>query len=131
MRKFEIPKNLEETYSFIDELEIDGKDEWLKLNDETSITSAHMGLGMWIRNNFELWEDDSKLKNWFSDNYFIDHPDDISTIIILYYHQKKNGNKINLTKTLNDFFEHWSQWEPNYKNKIRKFKLRKIKNINE
>ena len=82
MNNFEIPTNLEETYKVIDDLEITGKSEWLSKNEEDSISISHMGLGIWIRNNFKLWEDKNELKNWFIDNYFIDHPDDISCIIL-------------------------------------------------
>jgi len=126
----EIPTNLEDTYNIIDKLEIEGKKYWLSNNQEDSISMSHMGLGMWIRNNFKLWEDDSELKKWFIDNYFIDHPDDISSIILLYYHQKKNGNKIELNKMLNNFYSHWYEYEPYYKNKLRRFKLNKLNKLN-
>jgi len=131
MIKFEIPNNLEETYKIIDNLDIVGKKDWLKTNEEESISISHMGLGMWVRNNFKLWEEKSELKNWFIDNYFIDHPDDISSIILMYYHQKKNGDKIDLNILLNKFYSHWEKYDPKYKNKIRKFKLRKLNKLYE
>ncbi len=131
MNKFEIPNNLEETYKIIDNLDIVGKKDWLKTNEEESISISHMGLGMWIRNNFKLWEEKSELKNWFIDNYFIDHPDDISAIILMYYHQKKNGNKINLKQKLCSFYSHWEKYDSNYKNKLRKFKLIKLNKLYE
>jgi len=98
----------------------------VKKNEDDAISSAHFGLGMWIRNNFKLWEEKSELKNWFIDNYFIDHPDDISSIILLYYYQKKNEHKIDLSKQLKMCYTHWMKYDPEYKKKIRKFKLNNL-----
>jgi hypothetical protein len=42
----------------------------------------HFTLGMYLRNNWSLWEKDTKLVQWFKKTYNIDHADDISGIIL-------------------------------------------------
>jgi hypothetical protein len=45
--------------------------------DESDLISCHFGLGMWIRNNYNLWE-----MQVVSNDGAVMHPDDISQEII-------------------------------------------------
>ena len=102
-----IPENLKECYleldNIIDKTE-DGKEYlqmFLQLNEEKAIVNAHHNLGQWIRNNWELWTGDSNLCKWFNSNQ-IQHPDDMSSIILTSYHRHMNGKDIELEKQIND-----------------------------
>lgn len=122
-----IPKTLDETYTFIDNMDMNDIDDWCNLNVKTALDKGHHSFGQWIRNNFGLWsEEPNDLKQWFIDNYFIDHPDDISNMILLNFHQRKNGIIPDLSKESHCYHKHWEKTIPGYKLKIRNFKLNKL-----
>jgi hypothetical protein len=62
----------------------------IKNTPVNDLSKFHMGLGMWIRNDFQLWAKDTEIKQiFFNVNRF--HPDDMSSIIIRGYHYHLNG----------------------------------------
>ena len=122
----DIPKTLDETFIFLEKEKIDRLTEWLAEDVKTALGQAHHGLGQWIRNNLRLWEEDSNLKQWFIDNYYLDHPDDISSLILINFHQRKNGIIPDLNKEAERYHKHWEKLIPDYKLKLRKFKLNKL-----
>ena len=85
-----IPKNLEECFLELNKL-LKPKDvqaiKSLKSKDELS--SYHLGLGMWLRNNWGLWGG-SRLQQYFFEKE-IEHPDNMSGIILNYYFDWLNG----------------------------------------
>lgn len=76
--KIEIPKNLEEALSILNEVIPDEDKEYLK---ENGAISVHLSLGMWIRNNFGLWEN-SEFYEYLSNKVGLIHPDDMSNYVI-------------------------------------------------
>lgn len=94
-----IPKDLGECFIELDKLlsEVDKKEMKAKAKREDMI-EYHFGLGMWLRNNWGLWGG-SRLQKYFADKK-VDHPDDMSSIILEYYYDWLNG------KT-----ETWKDWE--------------------
>lgn len=73
-----IPTNLDEAIKELDkELNEDDKKYLL----ENGALSVHHSLGRWIRNTWNLWNDESKLKTYMKNIGYI-HPDDISNYII-------------------------------------------------
>lgn len=96
-----IPANLGECFVELDKQlsEIDKKEMTGKLNRDDMIRYHH-GLGTWIRNNWGLWGG-SRLQKYFTDRG-ITHPDDMSGIILDYYHDWLTGKK-----------DTWKQWEKN------------------
>ena len=122
-----IPKTLAETYAFIDNMDMNDIDDWCNLTVKTALARGHHSFGQWIRNNFGLWEEETNdLKQWFIDNYFITHPDDISSMILVNFHERKNGNVPDMNKEANRYHEFWSVNDFKYKLKLRKFKLNKL-----
>ena len=119
------PKTIEEDYQYIDNMNTD-YEKWLKRDLEGATAEAHHSIGQWIRNNFGLWEKHSNLKDWFIENYMLDHPDDISSLILIYFHKKKNGVDTDLTKYVNKYHKYWEKHIPNYKLKLRKHKLKRL-----
>ena len=57
--KIDIPKNIEEAFNFFDK-ELTEADKKMLLKHKA--IEFHHTLGRWIRNNFELWNTQSELK---------------------------------------------------------------------
>lgn len=98
-----IPKDLGECFAELDGLlkEVDKK-EMQSLPKREDMIKYHMGLGMWIRNNWGLWGG-SRLQKYFTDRK-INHPDDMSSVVLYFYYDWLNGKK-----------ETWRDWEKNPK----------------
>ncbi len=89
------PTTLEETFKYLDQMFDDtSKYGFMTLPEDVATGRLHMGLGMWIRNNWGLWGD-SKLKNYFLDKG-VAHPDDMSSIILTSYHRHLNNKPTDL-----------------------------------
>lgn len=94
-----IPKDLGEAFAELDKSlsEIDRK-EMSELPKRSDMIQYHMGLGMWLRNNWGLWGG-SRLQKYFTDKGMT-HPDDMSSVILFYYWDWLKGDK-----------EKWKEWE--------------------
>jgi hypothetical protein len=94
-----IPANLGECFVELDKLlpEVDKK-EMQALPQRDGMSGYHMGLGMWMRNNWGLWGG-SRLQKYFTDRG-VTHPDDMSTVILYHYYDWLKGQK-----------ETWKDWE--------------------
>ena len=96
-----IPKDPGDCFLELDKIlsPIDKK-EILALAGRTEMVQYHMGLGMWMRNNWRLWAG-SRLQKYFLDRG-IRHPDDMSGVILEYYYDWLKGQK-----------ESWKDWDKN------------------
>ena len=122
-----IPKTLDETYTYLDNMDMNDIDDWCNLNIKTAIARGHHSIGQWIRNNFGLWSKETNdLQHWFIDNYCIFAPDDISSMILVNFHERKNGNIPDMQKEANRYHKFWSVNDPKYKMRLRKYKLKKL-----
>lgn len=98
-----IPKDLGECFTELDRMLKDvDKKEMQSLPKRDEMIKYHLGLGMWMRNNWRLWGG-SRLQKYFTDKG-IAHPDDMSSVILFYYHDWLSGRK-----------ETWKDWEKNPK----------------
>jgi hypothetical protein len=86
-----IPSTLNDCYLILNgELSEELKNE-IKNTPVNDLPKFHMGLGMWIRNNFQLWSSkNTEIRQIFLNNNVF-HPDDMSGIIIKGYHYYLNG----------------------------------------
>ena len=113
----EIPKNLEECYIELEKLE--DIESWLKKSENEAWqvgmgmdvqfpfpAVAHHGIGMWIRNNWGLWKSEGELFNWFKENE-INHPDDMSGIILKSFYRHKNNLDIELYEQIEHSVEYY------------------------
>lgn len=76
------PKTLEEAVdNVIRSLNPEEQREFA-LTPENELTKYHFSLGLWIRNNFELWDESSSLVKDLKSKNMFSHPDDISGDII-------------------------------------------------
>jgi hypothetical protein len=76
-----VPSNLEEAVQLIkDGLSVEDIQEiqW----SPNVACRVHLTVGMFIRNEWSLWEKDTVLVKWFKNTYGIDHADDVSGIIL-------------------------------------------------
>lgn len=48
------------------------------------------GISMWIRNNYKLWDEESKYHKYFVEELGIEHPDDMSAEIVKQVYKKYN-----------------------------------------
>lgn len=98
-----IPKDLGDCFAELDkQLSEVNKNEMKSLFKRDDMIKYHMGLGMWMRNNWGLWGG-SRLQKYFTDRK-IRHPDDMSSVVLFFYHDWLNGKK-----------ETWKEWENNPK----------------
>lgn len=94
-----IPKDLGECFVELDKLlsEIDKK-EMQALPKRNDMILYHMGLGMWLRNNWGLWGG-SRLQKYFMDRG-VTHPDEMSGVVLDHYYDWLNGKK-----------DSWKDWD--------------------
>ena len=78
-------------------------------HSEKEISSLHMSAGMWIRNNYGLWNPEkTKLVEWFNENG-IYHADDMSSIILKSFHRHLNNKDLNLDEQFNHYIKWWEK----------------------
>lgn len=89
-----IPSDLQDCFKQLDKLLSSAEKKSFSSARENSLSSYHMGLGLWMRNNWGLWKG-SRLSNYFN-RLGVLHPDDMSGIIIRYYHRYLNGHEFKI-----------------------------------
>ena len=96
-----IPTDLEDCFTALDALLSPEDIQTMKTGSEDDMIQYHFGLGMWIRNNWGLWGG-SRLAKWFN-NIGINHPDDMSGIILHSYWRYLNSRPIELDEQVSDY----------------------------
>jgi len=87
--RLDIPLTLNDCYLALDnQLNSDIKED-IKNSSVNELIKYHMGLGMWIRNNW-IRQTNDRITKLLYDNG-LRHPDDMSQIIIIGYHYYLNG----------------------------------------
>jgi hypothetical protein len=101
-----IPKDLEDCFRQIDSFWPDSIKMKVKTWSEKEFASSvHMGTGMWMRNNWQLWGG-SRLSKYFNE-LGVFHPDDMSGIILISYHRQLTGKELNLQKQIDFYKTYW------------------------
>jgi hypothetical protein len=104
---FYIPGDLEDCFSELDKMLHPDLILEIKRGSESDMIQFHFGLGMWIRNNWGLWQG-SVLGEYFN-ALGIYHPDDISGIILDSYWHYLNDEPIELDEQVNYYKEYWKK----------------------
>lgn len=81
----ELPKNLESAVDYVIPLFEDILPNIKKLSEEDFLGLCHsisFGIGMEIRNELNLWDEKSPLRQYLSEYEDVDHPDDQSDLIL-------------------------------------------------
>jgi hypothetical protein len=74
-------------------------------------TAMHpFGLGMWMRNNWGLWRE-ARLARWFNAQG-IEHPDDMSGIILDSFWRHLNGQPLELSEQVAHYKRYWLEVTP-------------------
>ena len=108
VKKKHIPENIDSCMSQLDRMLADSTKRKIENNDEQSFVSdAHFGLGLWIRNNWRLWTH-RKLTKYFN-SFGIFHPDDMSSIILVSYHRHLSNRPINFVQQITFYKDYWNK----------------------
>ena len=101
-----IPKNLSESFQELDKfLPLKFKDSVKILAEKDFTSSQHFGLGMWMRNNWELWNKSRLYKHFKKKGIF--HPDDMSGIILKSYHRYLNNVDVRIDEQIQHYKNYW------------------------
>src|SRR5215467_3569471 len=87
-----IPADLEDTFKELSHMLHPKLIEKMKAGSEQNMAQYHLGLGMWMRNNWALWKG-SRLSEWFNQKG-IHHPDDMSGVILDSFWRHLNSKPI-------------------------------------
>lgn len=103
-----IPIDLEDSFRQINSFLNDStKRQVTNWTEDEFLGKAHMGFGIWMRNNWGLWGG-SRLSKYFND-LGVYHPDDMSGIILTSYHRQLIGTKIKLSKQVKYYQHYWKK----------------------
>lgn len=117
MKMKKTPKNLKQCYKFLDDLNADDVKRWLSREENEALAIAHMGIGMWMRNEWGLWSGKNELCEYFN-KLGIEHADDMSGIILTSYHRLKNDKPIELESQIKKYKQHWENINSKVKSPI-------------
>ena len=116
-----VPENLEDCHNELDRglsraakrLLAADPDKLTKLQRRVLFCSLdHFSLGMWMRNNWGLWQK-GPLAKYFNE-LGIYHPDDMSSIIMDSYIAKLRGERYDIDEAISTYHRYWQQvTEPN------------------
>ncbi|OGF46448.1 MAG: hypothetical protein A2231_12800 [Candidatus Firestonebacteria bacterium RIFOXYA2_FULL_40_8] len=102
-----IPKDLDDCFIELNRtLDLKVIEE-IKNKAEKDMIDYHMGLGMWIRNNW-IRQKDSRLGAWFVSKG-IHHPDDMSGIILDSYWRHLHNHPVKLDEQIKYYQDYWKK----------------------
>lgn len=105
-----IPKDLEDSFNELNKMLHPKFIEKFKNGGKNEVIEQHFGLGLWMRNNWGLWAG-SRLAKYFEE-LGINHPDDMSGIILTSYQHHLNNKPLELEKQINSYKEYWKKQKP-------------------
>lgn len=110
LSKKSIPTNLEQCFEQIDLMLSDQEIEQIKAGTEDDMSRYHFKLGMWIRNEFALWRG-PLIGSWFRERG-VDHPDNMSGIILEAYWRHLNNVPIDVDDLIRKSHEYYKEDDP-------------------
>ncbi len=103
-----IPKNLVEAVAQLEIIHNDStKKVIIEMTEKEYVGSTHFGTGMWIRNNWGLWNGDD-LAEYFN-SIGIYHPDDMSGIILKSYYRELHKQVWKLEEQVQYYQDYWNK----------------------
>lgn len=99
-----VPVDLNDTFKELSRMLHPKLIERIKSGAENDLYQYHLGLGMWMRNNWALWKG-SRLSEWFNQKG-IHEPDEMSGIILDSFWRHLNSRPIELDKQIALYEEH-------------------------
>lgn len=108
LRGVYIPFDLEDCFreldKYFDETE---RENISKMSEVKFSTNAHFGVGLFLRNKWQLWRG-SRLTEYFFE-LGLSHPDDISSVILLCYHRKLSGLPLDVIQQIDKYRIYWKE----------------------
>ena len=102
-----VPKDLDDCFVQLKKLLKPEDVEKMRAGTKDDMNQYHFGLGMWMRNNWGLWEG-SRLSKWFNAQG-IEHPDDMSGIILDSFWRHLNNKPIKLDEQVKYYQDYWKK----------------------
>jgi hypothetical protein len=103
-----IPTDLNDAISYLNCVWSDTSKVAFKNKPENdAVAELHFGTGLYMRNNWGLWEGKGSLYNSFKSKGIF-HPDDMSSIIITSFHRTLNETDIQLLEQIADYQKYWN-----------------------
>lgn len=110
LRGVYIPKDLEDCFNQINKFWSDStKSKVKQWSEDEFVGKVHLGFGMWMRNNWQLWAG-SRLSKYFNEKG-IYHPEDMSGIILVSYHRTLNNQPLKLDDQIIYYINYWAKAE--------------------
>ncbi len=107
--KMYIPRDLDDCFIQLKKLLSPEDIEKIKNGTEDDLHKYHFGLGMQMRNGWGLWAG-SRLAKWFNARG-IEHPDDMSSIILVSFWRHLNQKPIELEQQVKFYQDYWNKQE--------------------
>jgi hypothetical protein len=105
-----VPENLQEAVdAVLTTLAQDDRDYILKIPLMTFKSRSHMGGGLKMRNDWNLWDKKSPLHQWFFKEHGIWHADDMSSILLSAIYCAAHGASYLIDPDKRRFEEHWRE----------------------
>jgi hypothetical protein len=102
-----IPSDIQDCFRELDKILSGNVLKQIRTSEEAGLFRYHFGLGAWIRNNWGLWIEESRRKQYF-DNLGVNDADDASSLIITSYWHYLNGIPIEFPKQIAYHKIEWS-----------------------
>ena len=94
-----IPSDIQDCFQELDKMLPASLVEIIKASEKDQLLSYHFGLGMWMRNNWGLWTEGSRLKQYF-DSLRVHDADSASSLIMTSYWHYLNMRPIELPRQI-------------------------------
>lgn len=102
------PVNLEQAVEQLKIIHHDTtKQKILNMTEDEFMGGAHMGLGMWMRNNWGLWKGKELAKHFNSIGIY--HPDDMSGIILTSYYRELHEQEWKVDEQVKYYQDYWAK----------------------
>ena len=104
-----IPKDLDDCIVQLKMLFSPEVIEEMRSSPEVDMNQYHFGLGLCMRNTWGLWIG-SRLAKWFN-THGIEHPDDMSGIILTSFWRNINNKPIKLEEQIKYYRDYWQSMQ--------------------
>jgi hypothetical protein len=101
-----IPTDLDDSFRELDRMLTKELHKEFQAGGEADLAKYHFGLGQWMRNNWGFWRESRLAQSLRA--LGVQHPDDMSGIIITSYWRHLNGKSIDLKKQIAQSRLYWA-----------------------
>jgi hypothetical protein len=94
-----IPSDIQDCFRVLDVMLPASLIESIRVGNEDDLIERHFGLGQWLRNQWGLWSNWSRMKQYF-DRLGVSEADSASSLILASYWRYMNGWPIELPRQI-------------------------------